>query len=255
MSILFADSNCDLNSKQMKQFGIEYINMPFSLSEEGLELLSVDHYEEVFAPYLQQGNNLIYVHQSEKYLKSLPNIKKAIRRLKTEYPDNTITLVDSKSTSSGYAYIVYQSVLKYKTGCSDTNLVNFIKKVRNEVLVLFSMNNTNKLIQNGIDIKVENALIKPIVKLENDEFEVVGKVTNRKKMYSTFIEAMEKYGENIADYPIFISYSGSDIEANELKLELENYIGENAKVLVNKVNPYDEYYLGNKGLTVAFHKK
>ena len=37
MSILFADSNCDLHTTQVKQFGIEYINMPFSLLDGKVE--------------------------------------------------------------------------------------------------------------------------------------------------------------------------------------------------------------------------
>lgn len=255
MSILFADSNCDLHTTQVKQFGIEYINMPFSLLDGKIEDVSVDFYEEFFTPYLEQGNNLVYVHEGAFYFKSLPNLKKAVRRLKTSFPDNTITLIDSGNTSSGYAYIVYQSLLKHKTGCSDMTLVNYVKKIKNEVTVLFSLNNINKLNQHGIDIKVDNALIKPIVKLEKDTFEVIDKVTNRKKMYSAFITAIEKYGENVADYPVFISYSGTDTDAKELQAELENYMGDSVKVLISKMNPYDTHYTGNKTLSIAFHKK
>ena len=124
MSILFADNNCDLNFSQIKQFGIEYINMPFSCSNDDMDLVTVDFFEETFKPYLEQGNNLVYVHQGEFYFKSYGNLKKAIRRLKTSYPDNTIYLVDSESTSAGYAFIVYLAMLKYKTGCNEIDLVN-----------------------------------------------------------------------------------------------------------------------------------
>ena len=48
MSILFADSNCDIKSNQIKQFGIEYINMPFSCSNIDIDLVSVDFFEEKF---------------------------------------------------------------------------------------------------------------------------------------------------------------------------------------------------------------
>ena len=255
MSILFADSNCDLHITQVKQFGIEYINMPFSLLDGKVEEVSVDFYEEFFTPYLEQGNNLVYVHEGARYLNSLANLKRAVRRLKTSFPETTITLVDSGSTSCGYAYVVYQSLLKHKTGCTDMALANFVKKVKNEVVSVFSLNTANKLLEHGIDIKVDNALIKPIVKLENDNFEVIDKVTNRKKMYTSILNAIEKYGENVADYSVFISYTGNEIDANEMQVELEKYLGHNVKILINKMNPFDTHYVGNKTLAVSFHKK
>lgn len=254
MSILFADSNCDLNFSQIKQFGIEYINMPFSLQNNVIQDVSVEFFEDIFTPYLKQGNNLVYVHQGINYFNSYANLKRAVRRLKTSYPENTVTLIDSGNTTCGYSYIVYQSFLKHKTGCSDINLSNYVKKLKTESATLFSMNNAN-LSKFGFDIKLENSLIKPIVLFDNDNYEIVDKVTNRKKMYSAFVNAILKYGENVADYPIFISYSGVEADALELKTELEKIVGVNAKILINKMNAKDTYLSGNKTLAISFHKK
>lgn len=255
MSILFTDSNSDFTLEQIKQFGIEYINMPFSLLDNKVQELSVDFYEEVFTPYLEQGNNLVYVHEGSQYLASYSNLKKAVRRLKTSYPDNSIMLVDSENTSSGYAFVAYEAMLKHKTGCSDINLANHIKKFRDKVCVIFSLNNTTKLGEIGFDIKVDNPLVKPVVKLDNGNVEVIDKITNRKKLYQSIISAMDKYGQNIADYPVFISYSGAELDSNELKVEIEKYLGHSVRILINKLNEYDKYYTGNKTLVVAFHKK
>ena len=74
-------------------------------------------------------------------------------------------------------------------------------------------------------------------------------------LYSSIISAMEKYGENVADYPVFISYTGTDTDAKELQAELERYLGENVKILINAMNPYNEYYVGNKALAISFHNK
>ncbi len=255
MSILFADSNSDLKQEQINLFGIEYINMPFSYDEEGTKPLSVDFYENTFKPYLEQGNNIVYVHQGEFYFKSYANLKKAVRRLKTEFPDNTIYLVDSGSTSSGYAFVLYLSMLKYKTGCNEIDLVNYINKIKKEVVVLFTLNDATQLNKHKINVNIDNALIKPIIKLENNNFEVVDKATNRKKIFSLFINGFSKFGENVADYPIFISYSGNEKDAVELSEEITKILGKDAKVMVNALNPYDTYYTSGKTLSVAFHKK
>ena len=255
MSILFADSNCDLTAKQAKQFGIEYINMPFSCSLDKIENVSVEFFVNFFTPYLEQKNDLVYVHDGVRFFSSFQNLRKAVKQLKESFPDNTITLVNSGSTSCGYAYIVYQSMLKYRTGCSDSTLVNYIKKVKSETVSLFSLNTTNNLKEYTDLIKVDNPLIKPIIKYEDDKFEVIDKVTNRKKLYSSIISAIEKHGENVADYPVFISYTGTDTDANELQVELEKYLGHNVKILINPMNPYDAHYIGNKALAISFHKK
>lgn len=255
MSILFADSNCDLKQEQVNLFGIEYINMPFSCDEEGTKALDVDFYENTFRPYLEQGNNLVYIHQGEFYLKSYANLKKAVRRLKTEFPDNTIYLVDSETTSSGYAFVVYLSVLKYKTGCKDIDLINYVNQIKKEVVMLFTLTDAKGLQKHKININIDNALIKPIIKLENNKFGVVDKATNRKKIFEYFINGFSKYGENVADYPIFISYSGNDKDANELNNEICTVLGKDAKVMVNKLNAFDTYYTSTKTLSIAFHKK
>ena len=254
MSILFADSNCDLNFSQIKQFGIEYINMPFSLHNDSVVDIEASFFEEVFAPYLSQGNNLVYVHEGANYFNSYANLKKAIKKLKVDYPENTITLIDSGNTSVGYAYIVYQSFLKHKTGCSETALATYVKKLKGEVATLVSMNNAN-FNKCGYDIKTENALVKPVIYSTCDGYEVVDKVTNKKKLYSAMVNAILKYGENVADYPIFIAYSGVENDALELKAELEKVVGCNAKILINKMNDKDIYMSGNKTLTISFHKK
>ena len=137
----------------------------------------------------------------------------------------------------------------------DEDIVNYIKKVKSETVSLFSLNTTNNLKEYTDLIKVDNPLIKPIIKYENDEFEVIDKVTNRKKLYSSIISAIEKYGENVADYPVFISYTGTNVDANELQVELEKYLGHNVKILINPMNPYDSHYIGNKALAISFHKK
>lgn len=255
MSILFADSNCDLKSENFKQFGIEYINMPFSCSEEGPNALPVAFYEETFRPYLEQGNDLVYVHQGEFYLKSISNLKKAVKKLKTDFPDNNIRLVDSQTTSCGYALLVYMSVLKYKTGCSDTELINYINQLKKEIAILFTLTDVKGLNNYKVDIRLDSALVKPIIKLENNNFEVISKVTNRKKTIETLLNSIIKYGENVADYPIFISYSGTSVDALELKKCLSDYLGNDAKVFVNVINNYDAYYTSSKTLSVAFHKK
>ena len=255
MSILFADSNCDIKSNQIKQFGIEYINMPFSCSNNEIDLVSVDFFEETFKPYLEQGNNLIYVHQGEFYFNSYANLKKAIRRLKTEYPDNTIYLVDSEATSAGYAFIVYLAMLKYKTGCNEVDLVNYINKIKKEVAVLFTLNNAKELNKKGVNITIENALVKPVIKVENNKFEVVEKVTNRNKTIQSFLNGFTKFGENVADYPVFISYSGNEIDAKELVNAIEQTLGKDVKILVNTLSEYNTHFTSAKTLFIAFHKK
>ncbi len=255
MSILFADSNCDIKSNQIKQFGIEYINMPFSCSNNEIDLVSVDYFEETFKPYLEQGNNLVYVHQGEFYFNSYSNLKKAVRRLKTEFPDNTIYLVDSEATSAGYAFIVYLAMLKYKTGCNEVDLINYINKIKKSVVSLVTLNNAKGLNKKCVDITIENALIKPIIKVENNKFEVVEKVTNRNKTIQSFINGFTKFGENVADYPIFISYSGNQIDASELTKAIEETLGNDVKIMVNTLSEYNTYLTSAKTLFIAFHKK
>ena len=91
MSVFFTDSNCELMNDNGKQSGIEYINMPYiSNSIRSLhactttsdlknfynnndlqniedDVLTKIEYMNIFRPYLQQGNDIIYVTFSNSF--------------------------------------------------------------------------------------------------------------------------------------------------------------------------------------------
>lgn len=248
MGILVIDNNSDLDLSQINQFGIEHINMPFSYCNDKVEV-----YKNALRPYLLQNNNVIYLSSGKDFCDTYSDLKRAVRSLKTEYSENTINVVDTLIPSCGYSFVLFSAMLKYKTDCGDLELINHIQKVRNEVMMLFSTD-TKTLINLGVEV-FDNPLIRPIAKIEDNEIKLVDKVTNKKKLIEYFVDYMEKNGENIADYSLFISESEMGSEVEELKTLLQIKFGNEIRIYIQKSNEYNINRFGKKHLAVAFHKR
>lgn len=123
---LFCDSNCELWHTDVKEFGLEFIRMPYVL--DGVEYyydlgeqtdfkhffdrmregavpttsaINEQNYIDYFEPVLAAGKDIYYITFSHKMSATFQSMDRAIASLKEKYPDRVIRTFDTRSISLG----------------------------------------------------------------------------------------------------------------------------------------------------------
>jgi len=280
MSLFFIDSSTELTKEQVKKIGIEYINIPFifdgsqtemlddfdfnkfySKLKKGIEIdkieLTSQNYIDIFEPSLVRDDDLIYVYNGT-VIENLSDLTNAKQTLLEKYPQRRIELFDTSSFSIGHGIISYCMAIKYRNGATIDELVEFGNKLKREYSTYFILDNANKLSEYGlIDAKnvVSSALsIKPIVSVANDgNYTIVDKVSGKKKAIAELIKYIRQTGENVADYPIGIVYSNNLSEAEDLKVKIVEYFGQDIQVFMQQITPNNITIMGAGVLGLSFH--
>lgn len=284
MSLFFVDSNSDLDFDQIKKLGIESINLDYTINDKKFEFNSEfdydkfyskykkgvcvayspkteDDYVEIFDPCLKQGDDILYVHSSNKIF-NFDALLSAREKLLKMYPDRRFELVDSANVSIGQGLVSYECALLYRKGFSVSEIFNESFDIKNSYAMYFACDSLEQLSNNDLidsNLISGTALnIKPILTVDIDgNIELVDKVSGKKKVITKLVELCRQKGKNVADSPIGIVYSTDIKSAEELKSKLVEVFGEDITVFIKRMSPSNAAMLGNAVLGLAFsvHKK
>ena len=280
MSLFFVDSASDLDFNQTKKLGIETINLPYAINDKKLEFnnefdfdkfyskfkkgvcvssvnLTEQEYIDIFEPCLKQGDDIVYVHSSEKIV-NIQDLQSAKNLLIQTYPDSKIQLIDSSNISIGQGLISYECALLYRKGLSVDDIYDKSFEIKNNYAMYFSCDSTEQLSNNNLidsNAVAGTALnIKPIFCVDFDgKVQIVDKVSGKKKVVSKLLELCRETGQNVADYPIGIVYSSDYKLAEELKEKLKEFFGQDINILMERLTPSNASLLGNGVLGISFH--
>jgi len=284
MSLFFCGSNCDLGKETAKQLGIDYFDIPYSFDgkkqkfsynskfdydefykqlKNGAEILpmTVKDYIDVFRPCMEAGEDVLLVHANKKLNPSYQNLKTAIEELSKRYPQRVIKRVDSYSISLGYGIIVYDAGLMYKRGDKIESIFKRIKTMRKEYVTYVMLENYANLEKIGKQPKNEKLIstvlnVKPILTLSSfGEWVSCPTAMGRKKGLGELAGKLFKMGENVADYPIGISYCNCEKDAKELETIIKKMYGDDIIIWIRPMSPEVSCLLGEGSLTLSFHAK
>lgn len=278
MSLFFVDSNCDLPRDLLAKMPVECINFPCTLNGEVVKFdkiydglgfkpnmltmevstPSVSDYVEIFKQCFYRGDDVVYVYASEKLLDT-SNLMEAKDLLLKDFPERKLLLIDSSNFSIAQGIISYMLALMYRNGATIDEMADYSTKIKDEFQVVLSLNSLDTLIQNGHVASTAiggGALrVRPIVTVDSEgKFQVIDKVSGKKKSMLQLFEYIKKMGANVVDYPIGIVYNDDDSLALELKENLIKYFGEEAFVIMGKFSPNNLSLIGD-GLGLCFHVK
>ena len=286
MSVFFLDSNCELWYDKVEKLGIEYISMPYSIEGQQYDYdlgkntnfkefyakirqgivpitsgLNSQNYIDTFTPFLEQGNDIIYVTFSNAMSGTFEQLKIAIATLKETFPDRKITYVDTKNISIGAELVVYEAALKYKEGASVDEIVDFVNSFRNESCVYFIVDDLMYLKAGG-RLSLMSATfgtilgIKPIIGVNEDGvLTTVQKVNGRKKSILTLLDLLKQNGQNLADYPLIIAHADCLDDAEFLKNKIIDTFGEDLDLWIQDIGPTVGTHCGPGTIGIAFHSK
>lgn len=160
-----------------------------------------------------------------------------------EYPERTITVVDSLAASLGQGLLVYLAQKKKEEGVSMEDVARWTEENKNHMVHLFTVDDLNHLYRGGRVSKTTAVLggmlnIKPILHVDEEGHLIpVGKIRGRKKSLLELAALMDKqigsYGESCDT--VFISHGDCLEEAEflaskikekyRIKTEIINYVG------------------------------
>lgn len=262
MSLFFVDSNCDLGCELIGKLSAECIdfckvNTPSDSQSKCKAICEKDYYD-IFSQCFDRGDDVAYAFASQK-IYNIQNLEKAKDKLSKNYPDRKLQLIDTNSFSIGQGLISYALALEYRNGASVDELKDISEKIKSEYQVFIAVDSINNLINNklldGKALLGASLNIKNIISIGTDgRFEMLDKVSGKKKSMNRLIEYINELGSNVVDYPIAIVYTRED-EAEEMKAKITEALGEDAQILMERFTPNNLDTLGTNGVGICFHTR
>lgn len=234
MSVLICDSNCELWYTTLKEYGVDFISMPYYIDEQeyfydlgektdfkhffGLiregsmpktQALNPENYKDILTPYFERGEDVLYVSFSHAMSGTFSQLESALRELKETYPERKCTVFNTNSISLGAGIQVLAAARKKKEGASDEEIIEYLKDFTNKSAEYFVVDDLNHLKRGGrlssLSAMFGTLLgIKPMLTLDaKGGLAVIEKLKGRRKAISTLAE---KVVESIADksFPVFV---------------------------------------------------
>lgn len=262
MSLFFVDSNCDLGCELIDKLSAECIDFgkvnTHSDSQSKCKAICEKDYYDIFSQCFDRGDDVAYAFASQK-IYNIQNLEKAKDKLFKNYPDRKLQLIDTNSFSIGQGLISYALALEYRNGASVDELKDISEKIKSEYQVFIAVDSINNLINNKLlDSKASlgaSLNIKNIISIGTDgRFEMLDKVSGKKKSMNRLIEYINELGSNVVDYPIAIVYTRED-EAEELRVKVTEALGEDTQILMERFTPNNLDLLGTNGVGICFHTR
>jgi DegV family protein with EDD domain len=283
---MFCDSNLELWYDKVEKLGLKVISMPYLIDdkEEIFDLgettdfanfynkikkgsmpltqaLNPQNYIDYFEPYLKQGQDILYVHFSNKLSGTFEFLNKAIEELKQKYPERSIKTVDTLSISIGAASLLYEAAKLHNSGASDEEVIAFVKANRNKYAAYFVVDDLNHLKRGGRLSSTKAFMgslmnVKPILTVNSDGVIVpVDKAKGKIKAMLALIERLKEEGQNVLDHPIIIAHANAEEEANFLLAKIKEYLGEEANIWVQAIGPTIGTHCGPGTFAISFRVK
>ncbi|HIS68435.1 MAG TPA: DegV family protein [Candidatus Gallacutalibacter stercoravium] len=265
---IITDSTADLSPELVADLGVEVIPMEFSLEGKNYfnypderELSSKDFYdmlrneksattaqvtaarfEEIFEPFLQAGEDVLYIAFSSGLSGTYESSVMALRALQEKYPDRKMFSVDSLSASMGEGLLVYHAVMRQREGMTIEQLRDWLMENRLHLCHWFTVDDLNHLKRGG-RISSATALlgtmlgIKPVLHVDDEGHLInVGKVRGRRQSIAALADNMEKTCVNPQDQTIFISHGDCLEDARTLE-EMVKERFHVKRVYINPIGP------------------
>lgn len=198
---------------------------------------------ELFEPYLKEGKDVLHIAFSSGLSGTCNSCRIAAEELKEEYPERTITVVDSLAASLGQGLLVYLAQKKKEEGCDMETVAGWTEETKHHIVHLFTVDDLNHLYRGGRVSRTTAVLggmlnIKPILHVDEEgKLIPIGKVRGRKKSLLELASLMDQHIGSYAEScdTMFISHGDCQEEAEflasrirakySIKTEIINYVG------------------------------
>lgn len=199
-------------------------------------------YVDFFRPYVELGKPIIYMCFSSALSGSYNNAVMARQMLLEEYPEASISIIDTLSASMGQGLLVHLALELRDQGFGYKEIIEWIENNKRRLAHWFTVDDLEHLRRGG---RLSGAAafigsilsIKPILHVDSEGRLVpVSKVKGRKKSLKSLLEKMQETAVNPEQQTIFISHGDAPEDANYLADMLRDQLGVK-NILINHIGP------------------
>jgi DegV family protein with EDD domain len=199
-------------------------------------------YVDFFRPYVELGKPIIYMCFSSALSGSYNNAVMARQMLLEEYPEASISIIDTLSASMGQGLLVHLALELRDQGFGYKEIIEWIENNKRRLAHWFTVDDLEHLRRGG---RLSGAAafigsilsIKPILHVDSEGRLVpVSKVKGRKKSLKSLLEKMQETAVNPEQQTIFISHGDAPEDANYLADMVRDQLGVK-NILINHIGP------------------
>ena len=223
MSVLLCDSNCELWYSRLKELGVEFISMPYTLADQEYfydlgektdfkffydsvrqgktpitSALNPENYKDIFSKYFQAGEDVLYISFSHAMSGTFNQLRVALNELKEIYPDRKCTIFNTNSISLGAGIQVEHAALLKNKGATDEEIIKFLQDFTNKSAMYFIVDDLMHLKRGG-RLSAAAAFagtllaLKPVLTVgANGGLEVFKKISGKKKALNFLAERISE---------------------------------------------------------------
>lgn len=216
-------------------------------------------YVEFFTPYLEKGEDILYVAFTSGLSGTYQSALLAKDMLLEDYPERTIEVIDSLCASAGQGYLLYLVGKKKEEGMELLELAKWTEGIRGRVAHYFTVDDLFHLNRGGRLSTAEAIMgtalkIKPIISVDKEgKLYVENKVRGNKKAQEYMISKINETRDS-SEPMVFIGHGDAKERAEELRdkiLEKTNV----TDVMITKIGPIIGTHTGPGMLAVLFLEK
>lgn len=286
MAVLFLDTDCELWYSLAKELNFEVIKMPYTLDgkeyfydlgentdfagfykrmREGsvpiTSALNEQIYTEIFEPFFQKGEDILYMAFSAKMSGTFDSYEAAIKKLSEKYPDAKCRRVDTRNICWGAGLPIYLAGKFFQEGHTLDETADYLNELCNRVVVRFVVDSMVYLKRGG-RISAAKAMlgtmmnIKPVLGVnDNGALDVCAKLNGGSKRAVNFLvdEATEHFTAD-ETAPIVVVNADNQALASELVTKLRERLP-NREIWQYPVGPVIGAHCGPGTIGLIFMKK
>mgnify|MGYP000332869303 FL=1 len=286
---LFSDSACDIPEQLLKEHQINLIPFYVTFDQETYykehidisketfyetllsgkiyaktSLPSVQDYIGMFKPALKEGNDILCLCLTQKFSGSYQSALSAKQILEDQYPESTISVIDSIQATGGQGLLMLQIAAMKEAGLSLEEATEEANKLKNTARIMFTVNTLDYLskgrrIGKVISLAKDMLDLKPLIQLKDGELIPYAIVRGRKKsldkVFDMVVEYFKENNENPDDYDFCIANATTMDDAIYLRDKLETYLERKLNYPVFQIGVTIGTYTGPGAIGICFIKR
>lgn len=243
--IIVTDSTCDLTEEIKQNYNIKVIPLYVNFGEDsfldGYNIKTEELYELVekkgmlpktaapspqdfvkfFKPFIDDGNDVVYIGLSSKLSSTLQSAKIASE----EFPEGRIHIVDSLNLSTGVGLLALKAAKFASEGCSAQIIAEKVRQTVPKIETAFVIDTLDYLYKGGRCSSLANFMstvlkIKPIIHVINGGMDVGSKPIGRNKAFNIMLNKIYKDKDILDNDIVMVTHSLNHEAAELLKAEL-----------------------------------
>lgn len=287
MYTLFTDTDTDLTPEEAKYYGYEMISMPYIVDGKEIKpyvdfkkfeykefydmlrggvlpktcAINSEEYKKYFKPFLEKGNDILYVHFSKAMSGTFNAMNIAIEELKEEYPDRTIYTIDTKGITICSYNIVKEIGDLYLQGKSIEEIIKWSEVEVDKFATYFYADTLDFFKLSGRVTNFSAIMgtlfgVHPVITMNSEGKMVsVNKCKGKTKSLNKLVDYVCELGEDVEKHRVIIGHSDALDLAKKLGELLEERLGKKLPIEYVVVNPTAGSHCGPDTIGVCFHAK